>query len=75
VPLRVPVNEPKLFVRPSGSLVAVPTELQRSEEAAPVFLENADCYGGAVETDFKDGVCEPRFFLAAHEVLRKGGQV
>jgi len=28
-----------------------------------------------VETNFKDRVCEPRFFLAAHEVLRKGGQV
>ena len=28
-----------------------------------------------METNFKDRVCEPRFFLAAHEVLRKGGQV
>lgn len=75
MPLLVAGNEPKLSVRPSGSLVAIPTELQRSEVAAPVFLENAVCYGGAVETDFKDVVCEPNFFLAALEVLRKGGQV
>jgi hypothetical protein len=71
----VPGNEPKLCVRPSGSLVAILAELQRSEEAAPVFLENAVCYGGAVETDFKDLVCEPQFCFSALEVLRKGGQM
>lgn len=76
LPLRVPRNEPKLCVRASGSLVAIPIELQRSEEAAPVVLENAVFYGGAVETNLKDLVCEQFFFfLAALEVLRKGGQV
>jgi hypothetical protein len=35
VPLGVPGNKPKLCVRPSG--VAIPPELQRSEEAAPFF--------------------------------------
>jgi hypothetical protein len=73
VPLRVLGNEPKLFVRPSGSLVAILTELQRSEEAAAVFLENAVVMAVQWRQIWKIWFVNHIFFLAALEVLRKGG--
>jgi hypothetical protein len=73
VPLRVPGKEPKLFVRPSGSLVAIPTEKVKKQHQ--LSLRTRFVMAVQWRQISKIWCVNHNFFLAALEILRKGCQV